>query len=67
LLIRRQHRHPFFNSAILADAEFITKPHNSALAATRPSGRRLNIANHYARAKATVSAQPEGDEHALRE
>jgi Ca-activated chloride channel family protein len=43
--------------AILADAQFITKPHNPASAATRQNGARLNKADHSARAMAGLLAQ----------
>jgi hypothetical protein len=56
-----------FDLVILADAQFITKPHKTALAAARRSGSWPNITDHYARAKTRRSAQPAGDENAFRE
>jgi hypothetical protein len=46
----------------LADAQFSTKPYNSAFAAARQNGARLNKADHSARAKARLLAQKWGDE-----
>jgi hypothetical protein len=53
--------------ATLADAQFITKPHKAAFVAARRSGRRLNKADHDARAKTARCAQLQAAKPALEE
>jgi hypothetical protein len=67
-MIFSENRYPLFGIMLsVPDAQSITNPHKAAAAVARRAGRRLNKADHSARAKSLNSTPSHHGETAVQE